>query len=103
MNTVVLITASNKREAKLIAKDLLKKKLCACVNIVDKIDSLFLWKGKLEEAKESLLIAKTKRSLISRLIKRVRSLHSYQVPEIIALPISSGNREYLNWIEESTI
>ena len=102
MNIVIFITTSNKKEAEKIARGLLKERLCACTNIVEKLDSLFWWKDKLEKAKESLLIVKTKKSLLPKLIKKVRSLHSYEVPEIIALPIIGGNKDYLDWLNAVT-
>jgi periplasmic divalent cation tolerance protein len=79
----------------------MKNKLAACVNIIDNIKSIFWWQGKIDKAKEVLLIIKTKKKLIDKLIKKVKSLHSYAVPEIIALPIIAGNKKYLEWIDES--
>lgn len=98
---VVFITASNFKESEKISKMLVSEKLAACCNIVPKVSSRYWWKGKIETASESLLIVKTKKSSLSQLIKRVKSIHSYTVPEIIALPIPKGNPDYLNWIEES--
>lgn len=102
MNVVIFITATNKKEAAKIAFALVKEKLAACVNIIEKISSLFWWQGKVDSNKEALLIVKTKRKLVNKLIKKVKSLHSYEVPEIIALPIVAGNKKYLRWINEST-
>jgi len=102
MNIVVFITTANKREANSISKVLVKERLCACVNIVERIDSFFWWKGKLERAKESLLILKTKKSKFPKLVKRVKVLHSYEVPEIIALPIIEANKDYLDWLNATT-
>lgn len=102
MYIIVLVTAGSKEEAEKIASGLLKEKLCACVNIVKDANSHFWWQGKLDKAKEALLIIKTKKSLLSRLIKKVKSLHSYEVPEIIALPVIAGHKPYLDWIDEST-
>jgi len=99
MYIVVLVTAKNKKEAQKIANSLIKHKLAACVNIVDKIDSLFFWGGKIDKARESLLVIKSKKEKLARIIKLVRSLHSYQVPEIIALPIIAGDKPYLRWID----
>ena len=98
---MVLITASNPKEADKISRELVSSKLAACVNTVPKISSRYRWKGKVETARESLLIAKTKKTSLQALIKKVKSIHSYSVPEIIVLPIAGGSVEYLNWIQES--
>lgn len=99
---VVLITASGKPEARRISKGLLRERLAACVNIVPVVESAYWWKGKLERAAEALLIVKTRRALLPRLKKKVCSLHSYTVPEIIALPIRAGHQPYLTWISRET-
>lgn len=99
---IIFITCANNKEAKQIATSLVKNRLAACVNIVDKIDSIFWWQGKIDRAKEVLLIIKSKKSKLVKIVKLVKSLHSYAVPEIIALPIIAGNKEYLEWIDEST-
>jgi periplasmic divalent cation tolerance protein len=101
MYIVIFITASNKKEASKIAETLIKKKLAACVNIVGKIDSRFWWQGKVDQAKESLLIVKSKKAKFAKIIRAVKSVHSYDIPEIIALPIVSGYKPYLRWINES--
>jgi periplasmic divalent cation tolerance protein len=101
MYIIVLITAANKKEAGKIASGLVRAKLAACVNIIEGVKSLFWWKEKLEKAQESFLIAKSTKGKLKPIIKLVKSLHSYQVPEIIALPISAGNKEYLEWINAS--
>jgi periplasmic divalent cation tolerance protein len=101
MHIVVFITAANNKEAKHIAHRLIKNKLAACVNIVDEIESFFCWKGKVDQVKEALLIIKSKREKLAKIIKLVKSLHSYEVPEIIALPIIAGYKPYLKWIDES--
>ncbi len=102
MNVVIFVTAANKKEAKMIASALIKEKLAACVNIIEKVHSLFRWQGKVDMAYETLLIVKTRKTLMDKLIKKVKSLHSYEVPEIIALPIICGDKKYLKWINEST-
>lgn len=102
MYNVVFVTAADKKEAEKIARAILKKKLAACVNIIDKVQSYFWWKGKIDHAKEVLLIIKTRKPLLEKLIKEIRALHSYDVPEIIALTINSGNKKYLDWIDGST-
>ena len=98
---VVLITSESAEEADHVAKVLLEKKKVACVNIVRGIDSHFWWEGKPDSARENLLIAKTKSALLPEIIALVSKLHSYDVPEVIALPITGGNQDYLDWIEQS--
>ena len=97
---VILVTTSTEAEAHKIAELLLTKKKAACVNIVPRIDSSFWWQGKLDSARESLLIIKTKASLFPEIIELVKSVHSYEVPEIIALPIIGGSEDYLKWIDD---
>ncbi|MCX5696662.1 MAG: divalent-cation tolerance protein CutA [Candidatus Omnitrophica bacterium] len=101
MYIVIFVTAANKKEAGRIAKRLLSAKLAACVNITDKIDSFFRWQGKVDHARESLLVIKSKKSKFKQIAKLIKSLHSYEVPEIIALPIVCGDKAYLEWINES--
>ena len=99
MYIVVLVTVKNEKEAQKIAAGLIKAKLAACVNIIDKVSSIFFWVGKIDQAKESLLVIKSKQEKLPKIIKLVRSLHSYEVPEIIAIPIIAGDRPYLRWID----
>ena len=101
MYVVVLVTAKDKKEARKISSGLIKQKLAACVNIFDKVDSLFFWESKINRAKESLLVIKSRKEKLPRIIKLVRSLHSYKVPEIIAIPIISGDKPYLRWMDAS--
>ncbi|MBM3254852.1 MAG: divalent-cation tolerance protein CutA, partial [Candidatus Omnitrophica bacterium] len=97
MNIAIFITASNMKEANKIANALVGARLVACVNILDKVKSVFFWEAKLERAQEVLLIAKSKKAKFSKIARLAKSLHSYQVPEIIALPIIDGYRPYLKW------
>ncbi len=96
--TVLFITTANTEEAQRISSMLLNQKKAACVNIVPKVSSLFWWQDKLDSAQESLLIVKTKTSLLNEIVTLVREIHSYDIPEIIALPIVGGNQDYLDWI-----
>jgi periplasmic divalent cation tolerance protein len=96
---VVLITAGDGEEAGRIARHLLDERLAACVNMVAGLDSHFWWRGKLDEAKETLLIVKTRGGLLPEIIEAVKEVHSYELPEIIALPIVGGSPEYLEWID----
>ncbi|PIQ87063.1 MAG: cytochrome C biogenesis protein CcdA [Candidatus Omnitrophica bacterium CG11_big_fil_rev_8_21_14_0_20_43_6] len=99
MHIVVLVTAKDKKQAQKISAGLIKAKLAACVNIVDKIDSMFFWAGKIDQAKESLLVIKSRKEKLPQIIKLIKSLHSYKVPEIIAIPIIAGAKPYLRWID----
>ena len=97
---MVFITAPNKNEAEKISRVLLDKRLIACANIIENVKSAFWWHDKLESAEEVLLIAKTSASLIKKLIKAVKAVHSYDIPEIIAFPVADGYKPYLKWISE---
>ncbi len=97
---VVLITTPIDK-AKDIAEHLISEKLGACINIVNEVNSIYWWKGNVEKDREALLIIKTAKEKFPHLITSVKSIHPYTVPEIIALPIESGNDDYLRWIDES--
>jgi periplasmic divalent cation tolerance protein len=99
---VVLITASTGAEAEKIGSVLVEERLAACVNIVPEVRSLFSWEGTVRDERETLLICKSRRPLMDQLIVRVKSLHSYTVPEVIALPIISGSSDYLDWVKDAT-
>lgn len=96
---VVFIAASNEEEAHRIAELLVKERKAACVNVVPRVDSFFEWEGKFSPAQESLLIVKTRAWLFAGIIELVKKVHSYQVPEIIALPIVAGSEDYLEWLD----
>ncbi|MDD5020488.1 MAG: divalent-cation tolerance protein CutA [Candidatus Omnitrophica bacterium] len=98
---VVLMTAPAGPEAGRLAEMLLRKKLCACVNIVPGLLSFFWWEGKIDRARETLLVAKTEQRLVRELVREVRKAHSYRVCEVVALPIIAGNPPYLEWITSS--
>ena len=99
---VVFITASNEDEGANIAKALVGERLAGCVNIVKDIRSIYMWEGKTEDEKEVLMIAKTQKSLFTKLSQRVRELHSYTVPEIMAMPVVEGSEDYLRWLKAVT-
>ena len=98
---VLFMTTGTGEEAQGIAELLLNQRKVACVNIVPRVDSYFWWEDKLDSAQENLLIAKTKASLLPEIVTLVKKMHSYEVPEIIALPIVGGNQDYLDWIGQS--
>jgi periplasmic divalent cation tolerance protein len=98
---VVMVTAPE-REAPSLARTLVEERLVACVNLVPGLRSVYWWKGKIEDEPEVLCIMKTRSALFEALRTRVRKLHSYEVPEIIALPVLAGNEPYLEWIAENT-
>ncbi|MEM0233667.1 MAG: divalent-cation tolerance protein CutA [Candidatus Nezhaarchaeales archaeon] len=98
---VVLITFPSKEEAYKVGRKLVEEGLAACVNVIEKVRSLFIFEGKFEECDEALAIVKTKLDVLQRLIEAVKSMHSYSVPEVIAIPIIAGYEHYLKWLEES--
>ncbi len=99
---VVLVTCGSAREARTIARELVERRLAACVNVAEApVHSIYRWKGKVESAREYLLVLKSSRRRFAALEAAVRKLHSYDVPEIIALPVVAGSRAYLHWIAES--
>jgi periplasmic divalent cation tolerance protein len=100
--TVVFITASNEDEAAKIAKALVESRLAGCVNIIKDIRSVYSWQGRIEDEKEVLMVIKTRKTLFDSLIKKVKELHSYTVPEVISLPIIEGAEDYLKWLNEVT-
>ncbi len=96
---VALITTSSEEEARKIAELLVNEKKAACVSIVPGVDSVFWWEDKLDSARESLLLVKTRASLFPEIVELVKRMHSYEVPEIIALPIIAGSEDYLKWLD----
>ena len=101
MPIVILITAKDIKEAKKISEALVQRKLIACANIIQGVKSFFWWEGKVDRADEVLLILKTQKRLFKKIVTAVKSLHSYSVPEVIALPIIDGHKDYLRWISGS--
>jgi len=100
---IILMTAPSKGEARRIASALVRKKLAACGNIIAGVESLFRWKSKIEKAREVLVLLKTKTSLFGDVVSEIERLHSYEVPEIIAVPIAAGNEKYLKWIHSTVL
>lgn len=109
MHIVILVTAKDEAQANKIAERLVEEKLIACANIVPGVQSIFRWpvgslreEGKADRAQEVLLVLKSRRRHFPAIVKTVRALHSYDVPEVIALPIVEGNKDYLDWLTAST-
>jgi periplasmic divalent cation tolerance protein len=99
---VVFVTCGSEEEASKIAHALVDERLAACANIVSPVRSVYRWEEKICDEREWLLVVKAREARFQDLEKRVKSLHSYQVPEIISLPILSGSPSYLKWLEENT-
>ena len=98
---VVLVTCPNRATARRLAQALLRRRLAACVNLVPSVDSWFWWQGKIDRAREVLLLIKTTRAAMEPLRRAIVALHPYDVPEVIALPIRHGHRPYLDWVRTS--
>ena len=103
MVSIVYSTTSSKQEAQKIAHSLVEKKLVACVNIIPTITSIYRWQGAIEQDTESLLLAKTTEKNIKKTIDTIKSLHSYDVPDIVVIPTISGLESYLSYVESETI
>ena len=96
---VVLSTAASPEEAERIARHLLELRLAACVNLLPGVRSIYRWKGAVEESLEIMMVIKSSRDLFELLEAAIKSVHSYQVPEVIALPIVVGSEAYMNWLQ----
>jgi len=104
MSAVVLyITTRDRDEASRIAATLVEERLIACGNVIDGMESIYWWQGKVERSKEAVLIAKTDRRNVDLVTARIIELHSYETPCVVALPIEGGNPEYLDWIENESM
>lgn len=97
---VCLSTASSSEEAAKIGRALVEEELAACVNLVTGVRSIYRWKGKIEDGAEVLLVIKTRRAKIDALLARLKALHSYTVPELVAMDVVAGNPDYLAWVAE---
>ena len=98
----VYMTAGSVEEAKSIGQILVGQNLAACVNLLENMTSIYKWEEKLEESQEVIMIAKTRKTLMPKLIETVNSLHSYDCPCLLELPIQGGNPDFLSWIERQT-
>jgi periplasmic divalent cation tolerance protein len=95
---IVLVTTANKEEAEKIAQHLLEARLIACANIIGPVQSHFQWSGKLEKAEEYLILMKSRRDFFAKLSEAMKALHSYEVPEILVLPVVEGSKAYMDWL-----
>ena len=100
--TVTFVTCRDVRQARRIARALVGERLAACVNVVPGVASIYRWKGKVEEARETLLLVKSTSARARGLEARVKALHSYEVPEVVTLKIAGGSADYLRWLRENT-
>ena len=98
----VYITCASETEAENIGTVLVERRLAACVNILPGMRSLYWWQGKVESGRETVLIAKTRSDLVIELTEAVKAVHGYEVPCVVALPITGGNRDFLDWIDNET-
>jgi periplasmic divalent cation tolerance protein len=99
---VIFVTAGTTEDARKIGQTLVEEGKVACCNIVQPIESIFKWQGKLNIEREALMIMKTREELFDTVAKRIKELHSYEVPEIIAVPITQGAKSYLDWVIKET-
>ena len=95
----IYMTAGSMEEARKIGSELVSAKLAACINILDNMNSIYMWEGKVQDDREVVMIAKTSEACVPGLVDRVKSLHSYDCPCIVSIPVSGGNQAFLDWIE----
>ncbi|OGR93104.1 MAG: hypothetical protein A2992_08875 [Elusimicrobia bacterium RIFCSPLOWO2_01_FULL_59_12] len=100
---IVFCTAASPEEARTLTEALVGEKLAACVSVVSQVHSTYWWRGRMERANESLLIIKTQSGKFTALARRIKELHAYSVPEILAVPVVKGNPDYLKWLKESLL
>jgi|WetSurMetagenome_2_1015567.scaffolds.fasta_scaffold246479_2 periplasmic divalent cation tolerance protein len=99
MYSMIYVTTSSILESKKIARKLIEEKIAACVNIVPTIDSIYLWKGEIEEDSESIMFIKTRNEFVETLIKRIEEIHSYEIPCILEFKVDNGSENYFRWID----
>ena len=98
----IYVTASDSEEARRIGRALVEARLAACANVIDRVTSVYWWQGEVQEDDEAVLIAKTREDLVDDLTAKVKELHSYECPCVVALPVTGGNAEFLDWIAAET-
>ncbi|MFH1790944.1 MAG: divalent-cation tolerance protein CutA [Candidatus Omnitrophota bacterium] len=99
---ILYITAKDRAEAGKIGRVLVEERLAACVNILDNVHSMYWWEGRVQSDTEAVIIAKTREELTEKAVARVKSVHSYSCPCVVALPILNGSKDYLDWIKKET-
>src|SRR5579871_3923713 len=100
---IILTTAASGDEARMLARTLVEERLAACATIIPTVESIYRWEGKVETARETLLLIKTAVGKLDALQSRLRELHSYQTPELLVLPVESGSDDYLAWMSDSLL
>jgi periplasmic divalent cation tolerance protein len=95
---IIIVTTAGREEAETIVQHLLETRLIACANIISPVSSHFRWSGKIEKAEECLILMKSRRDMFEKLLETVKALHSYEVPEILALPVVEGSKNYMEWL-----
>jgi len=100
--SMVYITAESMEDAEIIGRNLVSRRLAACVNIIGNMKSIYQWQGKIESGNEVIIIAKTKNALVNELTEHVKNLHSYTCPCVVSLPIQDGNSDFIQWIRDET-
>jgi periplasmic divalent cation tolerance protein len=96
----IYMTAGSRQEAEKIGKELVVSRLAACVNILNNMNSIYMWQGEVQEDSEVVMIAKTTEDRVPQLVEKVKSLHSYECPCIVSIPVTGGNQAFLDWIAE---
>ena len=99
---MIYVTCENRDEAIKIAKNVVTNRLAACANILGEMTSVYWWQGKVEEGQEVALILKTRADLVEKVTEKIKELHSYECPCVVALPIEDGNKTFLKWITDET-
>jgi periplasmic divalent cation tolerance protein len=103
MVTIIYSTIGSIKDARNISKVLLKEKMVACVNIIPKVESIYIWQGKIEKSEEVIIIAKTTDKNVKKVIEKIKSLHTYELPDLIVLKVNGGLKDYLDYIASETI
>ena len=99
---IVFITVPSQEEGERIGANLVESRLAACVNVIPQVSSIFRWQGKIEKENELLLVIKTTRDRMDELTSKIKELHSYDVPEILAVPVFAGSKDYIDWVQQET-